>query len=78
MATLRIFYKTALEDLEKVIAQETCGLTDVTPEQDDRDLAGLFVKIINHDARFAISRDEFETKVLGLLDAIVKEAVDGS
>jgi hypothetical protein len=40
-------YTTALEDLAKIIAQETSGVTGAIPEQEDLDLADKFVKTIN-------------------------------
>ncbi len=64
-------YKTALEDLEKIIAQETSGLVDAIPEQDDRDLAVLFVEIINHDARHMVPRSAFKKFILTNMDLIV-------
>ena len=70
-------YSTAIEDLEKIIASETCGLSEAIPESDDHDLACLFVKIINHDARFAVSRAEFSDRIEKLLDRIVLEKHHG-
>lgn len=70
-------YNTAIEDLEKIIASETSGLAEAIPEQDDRDLACLFVKIINHDARFAVSRAELTGRVEKLLDQMVLEVYHG-
>lgn len=67
-------YKTAVEDLEKIIAQETSGISGAIPEQDDRDLAVLFVEMINHEGRHAVPRSVFRNKVLKLM----KELADGS
>lgn len=63
-------YNTGLEDLEKIIAQETSGIAGAVPEQEDRDLAKLFIKIINHDARYAISRTEFDKRIMKVLEEI--------
>lgn len=63
-------YNTGLEDLEKIIAQETSGIVGAVPEQEDRDLANLFIEIINHDARYAISRTELDKRILKVLDEI--------
>lgn len=59
MADYDFEYKTAREDIAKIIAQETCGLKDATPEQDDFDLADIFIKIINGERRHTITRSAF-------------------
>ena len=38
-------------DLEKIIAQETSGMKEAIPEQADKELAHLFVQMINSDSR---------------------------
>lgn len=53
-------YKTAREDLAKIIAQETSGLQEALPEQDDYDLADAFIKIINGNARHELPRAAFD------------------
>lgn len=42
-------YKTAREDLAKIVACETSGIIDSFPEQDDYDLSDAFIKVINSD-----------------------------
>lgn len=42
-------YTNAREDLAQIIAQETAGVTGAIPEQDDYDLASVFINIINSD-----------------------------
>ena len=59
-------YISAIRDLERIIAQETCGITGAIPEQEDTDLAVLFVKIINHEARYALSQNY--SMILKMLD----------
>ena len=68
-------YKTAVEDLEKIIACETSGLTGSIPEQDDHDLAKVLVTVINHEARHVMSREAFARRVKYALDEIVVEAM---
>lgn len=58
----------ATQDLAVLIAQETSGLYGAIPEQDDLDLARIFVKIINGDARHMMSRSQFEREAQSLID----------
>ena len=59
------------ELLSAIIAEETCGLTGARPEQDDLDLAQLFVKMINSPNRFELNPQFLEkmlTHQLGYFD----------
>lgn len=49
---VNVQYTTAREDLARIIAQETSGLIDVLPEQDDFELADRFIEMINDPHRF--------------------------
>lgn len=59
LATKNLEYKTAREDLATLIACETSGLNGATPEQDDYDLADIFIKIINGNARHELPTRTF-------------------
>lgn len=72
-APVREEYKTAEEDFAQVIACETSGLTGSLPESDDVDLARLFIKIVNHEARHIMGRDAFQRRIIDTLDKIVVE-----
>lgn len=53
-------YDFAQEDLARIIAQETSGLEGAIPEQDDLNLADLFIKIINGQARYEFNAEQFQ------------------
>jgi len=44
--------EVAEKELENVIAQATCGLHGAFPEQADKELAKIFLDLINSDNRF--------------------------
>lgn len=52
-------YTTAREDMAKLIAQETSGLVGAIAEQDDYELADIFIKIINGEMRHTMSHSMF-------------------
>lgn len=61
-------YETAREDMAKVIAQETSGLEEAIPEQDDFDLADIFIQIINGEQRHTMPHSSFRQLAKLLID----------
>lgn len=66
-------YTNAVSDLEKIIAQETSGMVGANPEPDDRDLAEVFLMMINNDARHVTRPEEFKNRIRKELDRMIME-----
>lgn len=70
----RVEYKSqkVVVDLSKIIASETCGFTEAIPEQNDQDLAQIFVKIINHEYRHIIPAELLQEVLLSTMESTGK------
>lgn len=66
-------YNKAVSDLEKIIAQETSGMVEAIPEADDRDLAEVFLMMINNDARHVTRPEEFKDRIRKELDRMIMD-----
>lgn len=69
-------YNSFVQDIEAFIACETSGLIGSLPEQDDRDLAEVFLMMVNHEGRHSIGREALKRRIQKVLDDTYREMLD--